>query len=420
MVLMNNDFGPPRRRHDKFNTAAGRVITPNEPPKQPSESLAPPAAPGQPGDTPTLDTSSLHNQPAAPKKRFHLTKKQWIIVGLVALGLLIAGLGWWAWQANHSSGSSVSVVKGKKTTPPPPTTVASTLTGRQVAPATNQVPTTAVMIENSPDARPQSGLEHAGVVFEAVAEGGITRFLAIFQDTAPDYIGPIRSVRPYYIDWLHGFDAAVAHVGGSPAALAKIKAENIKDLDQFANSGAYTRIPSRYAPHNVYSSLGSLQALEAKKGYGAPQYTGFERKPDAPSQQITARAIDFNISAALYNAHFDYDPVHNDYLRSQAGGLHLQIDKAGAQAQIRPHVVVALIMAKGMADDQHTAYGTIGSGPMFVFQDGVMQQGTWTKTSGSAQFVFTDAANKPLKLNAGQTWFTVLGAVNGVAYRATP
>ncbi|MCP5939883.1 DUF3048 domain-containing protein, partial [Klebsiella pneumoniae] len=84
---------------------------------------------------------------------------------------------------------------------PKPTTVANTLTGLQVAPDVNQRPVTGVMIENSTDARPQSGLDQAGVVFEAIAEGGITRFLALFQDTQPDYVGPVRSSRPYYVQW---------------------------------------------------------------------------------------------------------------------------------------------------------------------------------------------------------------------------
>jgi len=117
-----------------------------------------------------------------------------------------------------------------------PTTEASKLTGVQVDPAVNQRPTTAVMIENSTAARPQSGLDQAGVVFEAIAEGGITRFEAIYQDSQPAYLGPVRSVRPYYIQWALGFDAAIAHVGGSPEALSDIKTWNAKDLDQFAQA----------------------------------------------------------------------------------------------------------------------------------------------------------------------------------------
>src|SRR6478672_8231162 len=84
-------------------------------------------------------------------------------------------------------------------------------------------PTTAIMIENSPDARPQSGIKDAEVVYEAVAEGGITRFLALYQQNAPETIGPVRSIRMYYVDWLTPFNASVAHVGGSKAALDLVR-----------------------------------------------------------------------------------------------------------------------------------------------------------------------------------------------------
>src|SRR3989344_4870304 len=132
----------------------------------------------------------------------------------------------------------------KSVSPPKPVTIASPLTGLQVAPELAQRPVTAIMIENSLDARPQSGIQEAGVVFEAIAEGGITRFISLYQEAQPTYIGPVRSLRPYYIDWAVPFDASIAHIGGSPDALAQIR-NGGKDLDQFFNSGSYSRISSR-------------------------------------------------------------------------------------------------------------------------------------------------------------------------------
>jgi hypothetical protein len=371
------------------------------------------------GEAPTLDDSALNTNKPPKKHRFHLTKKQWIIVGIVFGVLLLAGGGFWAWKIAHPANkASVGKVTKTKKEEPKPTTAASNLTGLQVDPTINQRPVTGVMIENSPDARPQSGLEQAGVVFEAVAEGGITRFLALYQDTQPAYIGPIRSARPYYLMWLQGFDASIAHVGGSPEALNDIKSWGIKDLDQFANSGSYTRISSRYAPHNVYTSIANLNAIEAKKGYGASKYTSFARKADGPSKTPNARSIDFAISSYYYNSHFDYDSVNNRYIRSEGGAEHDQIDQAGTKVQITPKTVIALVMPQGIeADDLHTSYNTIGNGTMYVFQDGIAQQGTWSKTGGPNQFSFTDSKGQPFKLNAGQTWITVLGSAGGVSYK---
>jgi len=118
----------------------------------------------------------------------------------------------------------------------------SPLTGEQVADeaATKQV-VTAIMIENSPDARPQSGIKDAGVVYEAIAEGGITRFLTLHQQDKPQLVGPVRSLRIYFLDWLAPYNASVAHVGGSADALAEVRNGSYRDIDQFFNADSYWR-----------------------------------------------------------------------------------------------------------------------------------------------------------------------------------
>ena len=360
------------------------------------------------------------NSGAAKKKSWlkRLTKKHWLIVGGTAAALGLAVLAYFViWPQKANAPAHQATITKQLPPTPQPTTVPSTLTGLPVDPSINKRPVTAVMIENSTFARPQSGLDQAGVVFEAVAEGGITRFLTLFQDTQPDYVGPIRSVRPYYLQWLLGFDAAVAHVGGSPEAINDIKAWGVKNLDQEYNGSFYTRVSSRAAPHNVYTSLANLNALESKLGFGMSHFTGFARKAEAPTKTPTTTSIDFNISSADYAVHYDYDAATNTYKRSEGGKPHMAVSKAGVQTQIAPKVVIALIMPQSLeADGLHTQYGTIGSGSMYVFQDGVVTQGTWSKSSAAQQFVFSDQNGQPLKLNAGQTWITVLGAASRVSY----
>jgi hypothetical protein len=274
------------------------------------------------------------------------------------------------------------------------------------------------MIENSEDARPQSALDQAGVVFEAVAEGGITRFEALFQDTQPGYIGPVRSVRPYYIQWGMGFDAAIAHVGGSPEALQDMKDWKAKDLDQFAYGSYYQRINSRDAPHNVYTSMSQLNEIESKAGYGAASFKSLVRKKDAPSKTPNATSIDVKISSADFNSHYDYDAATNSYKRSQAGGPHMVVDQNGTQTQITPKVVVVLSMSQGLeADDHHTSYGTIGTGHAYVFQDGIVTEGTWKKSSSAENFTFTDSTGKAIALNPGQTWIAAVGDTSFVTYK---
>jgi hypothetical protein len=376
-----------------------------------------------------------------PKRKFPIgwppSKKDWLIIG-TSLVLLVA-LGGALYSLTHRDAPVVRTAVKKKVVKPAPTVITSDLTGLPVADASvNDRPVTGVMIENSLDARPQSALDQAGIVFEAVAEGGVTRFFTVFQDSQPDYIGPVRSARPYYVQWCLSFDCAYAHVGGSPDGLAGIKQWGVKDLDQFANSGAYHRISSRYAPHNVYTSIGELNALEASKGYGKPKYTGFSRKTEQPYKapdpaatgaaakkqdtRAPATSIDFAMSGYYYDPHFDYDAATNTYKRSEAGQPHMAQHSDGSQVQIAPKVVVGMIvgLTAGALDAQGSAYSnyqTVGSGDALVFQDGTVTKIHWAKPDVGSALSFTDDAGKPFKLDAGQTWITAVTDASKAAYK---
>ncbi|HUD06493.1 MAG TPA: DUF3048 domain-containing protein [Candidatus Saccharimonadales bacterium] len=347
-------------------------------------------------------------------KSFSKKKKILVICGGVILLLLIVGGVILLTDRSHPKQAAIyKVVK------PKPVTYISRLTGLPVSQAQSVLPVTGIMIENLDAARPQSGLSAAGVVFEAVAEGGITRFLALYEDQEPSSVGPIRSARPYYVDWLLGFDAAYAHVGGSPDGLAAIASLHVKDLDQFYNGSSYTRITSRPAPHNVYTSLADLISLEDSKGYKTSTFTGFPRKADQPSKTPSATSIDFTPSSVDYSVHYDYDSSLNSYKRSE--GEAPQVD-ANTNKQLEPKVVIGIVVpqSQGALDASgayYTEYQDIGSGTADVFQDGTVTQGTWVKTAPTSQIQFLDAAGKPIDLNAGQTWITVLGSANEISYK---
>lgn len=381
----------------------------------------------------TIDLSNTGNDNRAPQKssfdsnkpkkeriwkRFSrwfqgLNKKQKALVIIAAL-LLLGGIGGGIYALVTNDKPAVKPAKKSKQQPKP-TTVASNLTGLQVKPEINEKPVTGVMIENSLEARPQAGLIDAGVVFEAIAEGGITRFLALYQDTAPESVGPVRSARPYYIDWLQGFDATFAHVGGSPEALQQIRNENIKDLDQAYNANYYQRVTDRYAPHNVFTSIPQLNELEKSKGYGKSKFQSLPRKKDAPSAQPNASVINLAISSARFNVQYNYDAASNTYLRTLGGQPHVD---ANSSKQIAPKVVIAMVMDYSIArDGVHSVYNTIGSGQVYVFQDGTVTEGTWQKTDKTSQITFTDVAGNPIKLNAGQTWITTVNAARNITYQ---
>jgi hypothetical protein len=346
------------------------------------------------------------------------SKKQKIIAGVIA-GVILLGSGGAAAFVLTKKDKPVAVAPVAKQEPAPeppkPTVLPSPLTGVPVAPDLAALPVTGVMIENSPDARPQSGLKQAGVVYEAIAEGGITRFMALFQESQPDYVGPVRSVRPYYLEWVQGYDAAIAHVGGSPEALNMIKSGGIKDLDQFYNSGIYQRVSSRYAPHNVYTALPKLTDTGKAKGFTKSNFTGFSRKEDKPSAAPNAKSIDITMSGFLYNPHFDYDAATNTYKRSMAGKPH--VDERSKE-QISPKVVVAIVVPFSIASDGvHSVYQTTGSGKAYIYQDGTVVEGIWEKTGSKNGLRLADASGAPLAINTGQTWISVVKTAGSVAHK---
>ncbi len=332
---------------------------------------------------------------------------------LAGVGVLLASGIAFAAITFHSPQKATTPSKASTARSPAPAPVFySPLTGDKVPDqASTQQAVTGIMIENSPDARPQSGLKPAGVVFEAIAEGGITRFLALYQNSKPQLIGPVRSVRLYYVDWIAPFQASVAHIGGSKFALDEVRNGNYRDIDQFFNAGSYWRATDRYAPHNVYTSFEKLDALNQKKGYTSSVFTAWPRKDGAPSKAPTATVIDVKISGIPYNNHYQYDPASNTYLRSEGGAQH--IDREAGQITPASVIVMDTIMAKVFEDGYREQITTIGSGKARVFQDGIVTEGTWTKKDRGSQISFTDASGKEIQLNRGQTWITAVPTNQG-------
>jgi len=332
-------------------------------------------------------------------------KKASIIIGTVLLLLIAGGITYAILSQKPPETKPVAIIPAQPK--PKPVIYYSPLTGDKVTDeaATKQA-VTAIMIENSPSARPQSGLKEAGIVYEAIAEGGITRFLALYQQQKPDLIGPVRSLRMYYVDWLAPYNASVAHIGGSAAALAEVRKGNYRDIDQFFNAATYWRASDRYAPHNVYTNFERLDALNKAKGYTESTFKGFSRIDGKPSETPTATSITMNFSGPTYNTAYTYDKATNTYSRSLGGVPHMDREKG----QITPSVVVALQVneVSVLEDGYRESIETIGSGKATIFQNGIAQEATWHKPSREAPITFTDAEGKDVPLVRGQTW---IGAI---------
>ena len=292
----------------------------------------------------------------------------------------------------------------------------SPLTGREVGNADSTKRTVlAVMIENSPNARPQSGLKDAGVIFEAVAEGGITRFIVLYQEAEPELIGPVRSLRSYYLEWAAGFDAAIAHVGGSGDALAMIRSGNYGvDLDEFSNSKAFWRAKDRYAPHNVYTDFQHLTDFAKSKGKTTSQFDSWPRMNSAAAEIVDANVINLEPSTGQFSVRYNYDAATNTYLRFQGNQPHSDREKG----QIAPDVVIAFRVSQTLASDGlHSNIQTSGNGEAYIFQNGTVQQVTWQKANARSQMKFVDSEGQEVKLNRGQVWLTAVGQGRNISWQ---
>lgn len=345
-------------------------------------------------------------------------KKASIIIGSVVVLLLGGGgvaLYFALKQKPQTAAAPKPIVQQPKPEPEKPKFY-SPLTGMEVADeAATKQEVTGIMIENSEWARPQSGLKDAGVVFEAIAEGGITRFAALYQEAKPQLIGPVRSVRPYYVDWMAAFDATIVHIGGSANALKEVRNGQYKDADQFFNAGYFWRATDRYAPHNVYTNFEKLDALNKAKGYTSSTFTGFPRKADQPSKKLDAKTININISYNLFNVRYEYDAGCNCYERFLAGEKH--VDREAGH--IKPKVVIAMKVPThlGMEDGMREQMNTLGSGTAYVFQDGTVTVGTWNKKDKKDQIKFVNQAGDDITLDRGQTWISITAPEKSVTWQ---
>ncbi|HUD11785.1 MAG TPA: DUF3048 domain-containing protein [Candidatus Saccharimonadia bacterium] len=387
---------------------------------QPPTDIPVSVVPGEPSSTP--ETKPEKKPADKPKGTF--TKRQLIIASVAAGVIIISGTAL-AFALHHKPAKTAVLVKKTVTPPPPtpaptPTMVTDPVTGYLVTPAVAAQPVAGVMIENLyPYARPQSGLSQAGIVYEALAEGGITRFLAIFQQPFPGVMGPVRSLRPYYLDWGLERGIPIAHAGGSQPALAEIVPLGLKNINALEYDGSYFyRISTRFAPHNLYTNSVNFTKLVAKLGFAtAPTFPALPRKDDAPAKVPEHTDIKIPFSYTAYNAEYKYNAAANDYLRFE-GGAPQTDQNTGKQIEVKNLAVEFIPVSYGTQDDgdPFTNYHLIGSGKLLVFEDGNAIVGTWSKTADAAPTQLLDSNGNPIVFNRGNIWISVVPTGTNVTY----
>lgn len=347
--------------------------------------------------------------------------KKFVVAFVLILLTLITGTVIFVQSKNKPVANNTAAPS--ETVAPPPTELPSLVNGVMVAPQAANKRVVAVMIENSPQARPQAGLVSADIVYEALVEGSITRFMAIYQQNLPEKAGPVRSARSYYIDWLSEFDAVYSHAGGSPTAINRIREYGIKDYPH-ANDGTYWREPKAgvASEHTLFTNVAKLYENSVnKKGWSATHdFQSWKFKNDASNAQ-THTDIAMNFSGSNYNSVWTYDAATNSYARAMAGSAHK--DRVSGE-QIKAKTLIAMIVNRSAnapystGKESEWSMDTIGEGKAAVFRDGTVIEGIWKKPSRTERTRFYDSAGAEIELNRGKIWVHVLGQTS--SYVATP
>jgi len=404
-------------------------------------------------------------------KEFFTSKKFMIVLSFLGLYLISSGVSLAAFTFLKSEPTSTSTTPtakgGSRIDLSLPKTEACPINGGMFTKAEKtswekKRPITAV-IENHIDSRPPSGLSKADVVYEAVAEGGITRFLGVFYcntEAEEVKIAPVRSARVYFINLAseYGDKPIFMHVGGannycktcpggvktsgqvSKDVLALEMLESIgwrvpggNDFDTVYDMGFPTfwrnleRLDHPVASeHTMMASLDSAYSEAEKRNLGAKDekgvkwnkdFTSWKFEDDKAASSPTASEISFGFwdNKTDYDVTWKYNQSSNEYLRFNGGKEHkdLEYDK---QLSAK-NVVIMLAQHKPIVDKEgHAFYKVIGSGDALIFQNGEVVEGTWEKETRESRTIFMDAKGKEINFVRGVTWVELVPEGNKVSY----
>lgn len=333
----------------------------------------------------------------------------------------------------------------------------SALTGEKLASAAERdAPVYCIQTPNGTDgARPQAGLDQAGVIFEAIAEAGITRFAAIYQNPTSAVIGPIRSLRIYYLEWDTPFDCTIVHAGGADDALVAVASGGYRDLSEDYKY-MYRSTAGARLWNNLFTTSTYLKQYNDDHSYTTSNVDGFARMSPAESErarvdELAVEKLDITKPASMdtsaltakvdqiglkfggwasFNVNYTYDMTTNKYLRSyETGEAHTVYscpegdlgekspESVCELTQMAPSVVIAMVVQEQKASDgYHEDIDAVGTGKAYIFQNGTVITGKWNKASKDMQIKFIADDGNEIKLATGQTIISAVPNYGRIEY----
>ncbi len=269
-----------------------------------------------------------------------------------------------------------------------------------------------VSVENHPDARPQWGLTSSDIVWEMVAEGGITRMLLMYADSSrlPDKIGPTRSARHYFVELVEGFDAIFVHFGGSPLGYSYINDHGVDHIDGMSDSG-FSRDTSRgvSSEHTAYTTKGSVINNIEKKGFRTTLESEYENPFKFNNTDV--KLADGNCTeitvphSASYTYKYTYNAEEKVYYSTLNGNKFM--DDNGTQQHFE-NVIVLYANITSLGDSKGRMTIDFSSGDGVYASNGTYQKITWEKGNADDMLKLYTADGTPLSLNQGRSYIGII------------
>jgi hypothetical protein len=284
-------------------------------------------------------------------------------------------------------------------------------TGEEVDLKTSKNIPVMAIIENSKDARPQSGLVDADIVYETMAEGGIPRFIALFQKNSPSKIGPIRSARPYFVNIAREYNLPFGHCGYSEEAKKLIEKNKLMSINEFFYTGFFWRESERKAPHNLYTSAKRLRDAAVSRDF--IKESNVKLKFDKDFWQSDSHSKGETIKLNL-NKYYNTSYIYKDGKYYKSMNDVASENKEDDRPIAVSNVVIQATNIKLQADNQHLDIALVGEGTGYVFSNGKYTKMTWSKKDINSQTILKDESGLTIPLAPGNTWWHIVDKSNTV------
>ena len=272
-----------------------------------------------------------------------------------------------------------------------------------------------VSIGNNPNARPQSGLEIADAVYEVLAEGGITRLMAMFYSKGASEIGPVRSIRYCMVEIALGYDSPFAHAGGNADALVYIRDIRPKSLDEIYGAGQhFWRITERTMPDNLYTSTEKLLEGAYLRDYGLSPLTGFPMGEMESGSSATKVEVAFFRSQVMPNiVTYEYkDGVYQRFINDNPN-----VVKSGGQLAPVNLLFLETETETVIKEELQLDIKVTGEGRAILIRNGRVIPGKWHKDAPASPFSFMDENGQEFTFGKGLTWVHLVPNLNVVSYQ---